>query len=75
MRISKNFFCLVSYGLEDRAAKDGHINIFFIIIFVHIIMSGQEELEVFLFFPIVYVKSFFFVGQKELEVFLFHIVC
>ena len=38
-------------------------------------MSGQEELEVFLFSQSYMLKSFFFVGQKELEVFLFHIVC
>ena len=58
MRISKNLF-LLSYGLEDRAAKDGHIAIVNFIIFVHIIMSGQEELEVFLFAQSYMLKVFF----------------
>ena len=57
MRSSK----INSYGLKDQAAKFGHN------LSRYIFMSGQEELEVFLF-PIVCLK-FFFLGQKELEVF------
>ena len=66
-------FFIVRSERPSRERRPYHYYRLFIIV-MHIIMSDQEELEVFLFSQSYMLKVFFF-GQKELEVFLFHIVC